>query len=303
MWKEELEFQSSGSIQLYLSRDNFKSLRVLYPPRPEQEQIVKYLDEKTSQIDNLISITEKKIELLKQKRTSLINEVVTKGLNPDVELKDSGVEWIGKIPKHWFMNKVKRNTYVKGRVGWKGLKSDDFIEEGPYLITGTDFKPDGTINWENVYHVSIERYEEDPFIQLKYGDILITKDGTIGKVVLVNELPGLSCLNSGIFVTRPLKSEYLPRFFFHILNSSIFRTFVEFNSGGSTILHLYQNVFENFNFPLPPLTEQEQIVEYINTHTTEIDHLISIEQKRIETLKEYRQSLISEVVTGKIRIF
>ena len=99
--------------------------------------------------------------------------------------KDSGVEWIGEIPSRWYLNKVGNNTYVKGRIGWKGLRSEDFIDEGPFLITGTDFNKDGSINWENMYHVDQERYDEDPFIQLQDHDVLITKDGTIGKVVYV----------------------------------------------------------------------------------------------------------------------
>lgn len=290
------------SAQPGFNIDDLVDFDVVVPPLPEQEQIVKYLDEKTSQIDILISITEKKIELLKQKRTSLINEVVTKGLNRDVEMKDSGVEWIGEIPKHWRMNKVKRNTYVKGRIGWKGLRSEDFIDEGPFLITGTDFNKDGTINYENIYHVSQERYDEDIFIQLQDEDVLITKDGTIGKVVYVDKLNGFTCLNSGIFVTRPLNGEYISRFFFNLLRSNVFSVFIDYNSGGSTIQHLYQNVFDNFNFPIPPISEQKQIIKYLDAKNAEIDNLVSIEKRRIDTLKEYRKSLISEVVTGKIKV-
>lgn len=162
--------------------------------------------------------------------------------------KSSGVEWIGDIPIHWGFNKVGNNTYVKGRIGWKGLRSEDFIDEGPYLITGTDFNKDGTINWEQMYHVNQERYDEDSFIQLKDNDVLITKDGTIGKVVYVGNLRGQTCLNSGIFLTRPTNKDYISRFFFWVLNSNVFKIFVDYNSGGSTIQHLYQNVFVNFKF-------------------------------------------------------
>jgi type I restriction enzyme, S subunit len=301
-WSNVLESLGEGTTFKELSTSSLNNFCVSYPPLPEQEQIVKYLDEQTGEIDNLISITEKKIELLKENRTSTINRVITKGLDPNVELKDSGIEWIGEIPKHWKMNKVKRNTYVKGRIGWKGLKSEDFIDKGPFLITGTDFKTDGTINWDKMYHVCQERYDEDPYIQLKENDVLITKDGTIGKVVFVEKLKGQTCLNSGIFLTRPTGDEYMSKYFYHILISNVFKVFFEYNSGGSTILHLYQNVFDDFLFPIPPKQEQSEIVKYIEQRTQEIDTLISIEQQRIETLKEYRQSLISEVITGKVRV-
>ena len=298
-------FRNGKGIHWDLWSTRFSELQNIKIPIPsinQQQQIVEFLDIKTELIDSLIEKTERKIELLKEKRTSLINETVTKGLNPNVEMKDSGVEWIGEIPCHWYLNKVGHNTYVKGRIGWKGLRSEDFKEVGPYLITGTDFNKDGTINWENMYHVEQWRYDEDPFIQLQDHDVLITKDGTIGKVVYVGNLKGQTCLNSGIFLTRPTNNEYKSRFFFWLLNSNVFKVFVDYNSGGSTIQHLYQNVFVKFKFPIPPIIEQQEIIEYLDEQTGLIDKTISNEEKRIELLKEYRQSLISEVVTGKRKV-
>ena len=299
------DWLSLNTIQSTIGNVNgqkYSNLSVPLPPKETQTQIVSFLDTKTQKIDELIEKTEQKIELLKEKRTSLINHCVTKGLNPNVGMKDSGVEWIGEIPSHWILNKVGNNTYVKGRIGWKGLRSEDFIDEGPYLITGTDFNSDGTINWNNMYHVDQQRYDEDPFIQLKDNDVLITKDGTIGKVVHVGNLKGQTCLNSGIFLTRPTNNQYVSRFFFWMLKSNVFKIFVDYNSGGSTIQHLYQNVFINLKFPIPPLEEQTQIIEYLDDQTQKIDTTIEKEAKRIELLKEYRQSLISEVVTGKIDV-
>ena len=210
--------------------------------------------------------------------------------------RDTGFEWIGKIPKCWNCDRVGRTTYVKGRIGWKGLRSEDFIDEGPYLVTGTDFIS-GSIKWSNCYHVNHDRYEEDPFIILQNNDVLITKDGTIGKVAYVKELPGNSTLNSGIFVTRPLKGQYLQRYFYWVVSSSLFSEFVNFNSSGSTIRHLYQNIFERFNFPIPPLQEQKLISRYLDKKTKQIDSLVEKIQKKIELLKEQRTSLINQCVT------
>ena len=282
--------------------ETFMGIEVFSPPLEEQKLISRYLDKKTEQIDRLVEKIQKKIELLKEQRIALINQYVTKGLDPNVEMKDSGIEWIGEIPVHWNLNKVGYNTYVKGRIGWKGLTSEDFIDEGPYLITGTDFNSDGTINWDNVYHVDQKRYDEDPYIQLRDHDVLITKDGTIGKIVYVGNLKGQTCLNSGIFITRATNDEYIQRYFFWVLNSNIFKAFIKFNSGGSTILHLYQNVFVKFKFTIPPIQEQNEIVNYLDKQTKFIDHLLSNEEKRIKLLREYRCSLISSAVMGKVRI-
>ena len=116
--------------------------------------------------------------------------------------KDSGVEWIGEIPEHWGNSKIKYNTYVKGRIGWQGLTTSEYIDEGPFLVTGTDFQQ-GVVDWKTCQHVSGDRYDQDEYIQLQENDLLITKDGTIGKIALAKNLQAKATLNSGVFVTRP----------------------------------------------------------------------------------------------------
>ena len=200
-------------------------------------------------------------------------------MNSYPEYKDSGIEWIGEIPMGWAVNKISRITYVKGRVGWKGLTSNEFIEKGPYLVTGTDFK-NGRIDWSKSYHVNQHRYEEDPFIILENDDVLITKDGTIGKLAHVIDLPGPATINSGIFVTRPLNNYYLQRYFFWVLNSRIFDEYVKFSSSGTTIQHLYQNVFERFVLPIPKILDQSYIVGFLDKKTSQINSLIEKLEKK-----------------------
>lgn len=214
------------------------------------------------------------------------------------EYKDSGVEWLGEIPNDWINTKVKYEAYVKARVGWHGLKSDDFTDEGPYLVTGSDFK--GTnIDWSQCYHCDLPRYEQDPYIQLKDGDLLITKDGTIGKVALVSNLKDdeKATLNSGIFVVRPLRNNFSTKFYFWLLQSKVFKEFVDFNKTGSTIVHLYQDTFVNFEYASPVLEDQIKISNFLDHETTKIDHLIEKQQQLIELLKEKRQAVISHAVT------
>lgn len=292
---------------------SFPELSYSFLPFPsiyEQTAIASFLDNKTALIDNAIAIKQKQIELLKERRQILIHNAVTRGIGslsgaetPNVKMKDSGVEWIGKIPEHWEVKKVKNSCYVKARVGWKGLRSDEFLELGySYLITGTDFK-NGEIDWENAYQIDQMRFDDDPFIQLKENDLLITKDGTIGKLAIVKNLNKPACLNSGIFVIRPLIKKLSTNFLFCILSSKIFTDFNDFTSYGSTIIHLYQNVFVNFSFPYPPLNEQIEIADYIDIATTKIATAISLKEKEIEKLKEYKSVLINDVVTGKVKIF
>jgi type I restriction enzyme, S subunit len=284
---------------------NNKHIKPLLFPIPEliteQKNIAKFLDSQTSKIDSEIKKNEKLVTLLQEKRQATINHAVTKGLDNSVPMKDSGVEWIGDIPKEWSINKIKFTSYVKGRIGFHGLRSEEFTDIGAYLITGTDFK-NGQIRWSTCHHVELWRYEQDPYIQIKKNDILITKDGTIGKIALVENVPDKTTLNSGVMVVRPLKREFEPRYFFWLLKSNQFMDFISMIKSGSTIQHLYQETFENFQFTLPILDEQNQIVEFLDTQTKQFDELISKAKLQIKTLQEYRQSLILSAVTGKIDV-
>ncbi len=214
--------------------------------------------------------------------------------------KPSGVEWIGEIPEEWGLKKIKHLCYVKGRVGWKGLKASEFLIKGySYLVTGTDFK-EGSIDWENCYQIDEERYLEDPYIQLRNDDLLITKDGTIGKLAIVEGLDKPACLNSGIFVVRSLKDNFSTRFLFWILSSEVFRSYNNYTSFGSTIQHLYQNVFVEFNFCVPQKQEQTTIANYLDDKTSTIDLLIEKKKKLIELLKEESKAIINQAVTRGI---
>lgn len=206
------------------------------------------------------------------------------------------MEWLDKVPEHWHVANIKRSTYLKGRVGWKGLTSNEFeVESYAYLVTGTDFK-NKYVEWSFCYQVNEERFNDDPYIQLKNNDLLITKDGTIGKLAVVKDLDKPACLNSGIFLIRPEKY-YLSEYMYYILKSSVFKNFFEIHSTGSTILHLYQNVFEKFSFAYPSFNEQKKIVSFLDTETTRIDNLIAKQEKLIELLEEQRKSIISHAVT------
>lgn len=147
-----------------------------------------YINYQLKIISNIIDTTYQSIEELKKYKQSLITEAVTKGIDPNVEMKESGNDWIGSIPSNWSVRKIKHDFNLKGRIGWQGLTSNEYQTVGPYLITGTDFKK-GIIRWDSCVRISEERFEEAPDIHIKENDLLITKDGTIGKVALATNVP------------------------------------------------------------------------------------------------------------------
>ena len=214
------------------------------------------------------------------------------------EYSDSGLMWVREYPSHWNLTKVKYEAYVKARVGWHGLKTDDFTDVGPYLVTGSDFKS-SIISWKDCYHCDLARYEQDSYIQLQNGDLLLTKDRTIGKIALVQGLrkDEKATLNSGVFVVRPLSNGFTTEFYFWLLESTVFKKFFDYFKTGSTIVHLYQDTFANFSYASPPLFEQAQIAKFLDYETAQIDTLIEKQQTLIKLLKEKRQAVISHSVT------
>ena len=295
---KELSNESHGSTMTHLTKDVFGNIRLPLPPLSEQHQIVSYLDTKTSLIDSLIEKTQRKIELLKEKRTSLINEVVTKGLNPNVEMKYSGVEWIGEIPSHWELRKGSTiGNYSKG----KGIKKDEVKETGLPCIRYGEIYTKYNHKFESV-ETFIDEGVTD--IKVKKGTLFMTGSGElledIGKcVVYVGN--GEIYVGGDIIILKPF-NEFDSEFLSYQINSECIRIQREQNGRGGIIVHIYSKNFKDMWFPTPPTSEQQKIVDYLDEQTQLIDKTVSIEEKRIELLKEYRQSLISEVVTGKLKV-
>lgn len=212
------------------------------------------------------------------------------------ETKDSGVKWIGTIPADWTLLKMKHYSYMKGRIGWQGLTADEFIDEGPYLVTGTDFER-GRVCWDRSYHISEKRYNEAVPIQLKVGDLLVTKDGTIGKLAYIDELPGKASLNSHLLVIRPVGEKYINRFLYWVLGSSVFQGYYELVSYGSTMDSLSQEKIGEFEFYAPAIDEQRAIAAFLDAECAKIDSIIDDLEQQIDRLTRYEESLITETVT------
>ena len=298
--KNNILLHKNGGAQSGINGEVCQNLFVPKITTDLQQKIVEILDKKCGQIDELIKVEENAIEKLKEYKTSLITKVVTKGLDPNAKMKDSGIPWIGQIPQDWFTIKIKFTSWLKGRIGWDGLKSSEFKEDGPFLITGTDFN-NGHINWDTCAHITEERFMEDELLHVKDGDLLITKDGTIGKLAIVKKCPEKVSLNSGVMIIRNNSNwRYDNKYLYYILLSNQFYLWYEKSqNGNSTIKHLYQEQFYNFEFSYPNISYQKLIVAYLDKKCEEIDNLLKIKQEKIEKLKEYKKSLIYQYLTGK----
>ncbi|CCY48378.1 MAG: restriction endonuclease subunit S [Peptostreptococcus anaerobius] len=210
--------------------------------------------------------------------------------------KNSGIEWIGSIPSNWKLDKIKYMANLYGRIGWQGLTSEEYIDEGPFLVTGVDFCK-GRIDWNNCVHISEKRWEQADKIQIKNEDLLITKDGTVGKVAIVSDLNGKASLNSGVLLID-LKDKNSKKYLYWVLCSDVFWTWFNYkNSGNSTILHLYQKDFNEFIYTIPELKEQKLIANFLDKKGSEINAIIEKIENQINLLKNYKKSLITETVT------
>jgi len=205
---------------------------------------------------------------------------------------------LGWIPEDWEFINIFESSTLKARIGWQGLTTAEYKETGDYyLITGTDFI-NGKIKWDTCHYVEKNRYDQDKNIQLKLNDILITKDGTIGKIAFIDNLPKEATLNSGVFVVRPKEKSYLPYYLIHILNSNYFSIFLYKLKTGSTISHLYQKDFVNFKFPIPlKLAEQQKIAEILTCWNKAIEKTENL----IEAKTQLKKGLMQKLLTGKVR--
>lgn len=205
---------------------------------------------------------------------------------------------VGVIPEDWEVKNVSESCLIKARIGWQGLKKTEYMSSGDYLlITGTDFD-NGQVNWRTCAYVSKARYEQDSNIKIRPQDILISKDGTIGKVAYLGMIPKAGTLNSGIFVIRANDRKIGQVFLSKIFMSFYFEDFLNRLVAGSTINHLYQKDFVKFCFPLPNSEEQTAIA----TALSDVDSLISALTKKIEKKKAIKQGLMQQLLTGKKRL-
>lgn len=288
-------------MQPSLRMEDLRRYKFYIPSLEEQEKIANYLDKKVSDIDLIIEKTKATIEDYKKYKQSIITEAVTNGINPNVEMKDSGIEWIGEIPRHWGNKRLKQISYIRARLGWKGLKAEEYTQEG-YMFLSAFNIINSKLDFTETNFINSYRYEESPEIKLKVGDVLIVKDGAgIGKCAYVEYLPNEATINGSIALIST-NEELKGKFLYYYFLTKIMQKYVDRLKDGMGVPHLFQKDIKEIRICIPPLKEQNQIAEYLDKKTSEIDTLITKKEALIAELEEYKKSLIYECVTGKKEI-
>jgi type I restriction enzyme S subunit len=273
-----------------------RKLRLVLPPPPEQCAIVEAL----SNVDELLGSLEKLIAKNRAVKHAAMQQLLTGKTRLPGFGRGIGPHTQSEVPSDWRIAPLCSVSSMHGRIGWQGLKQAEFTTNAsdPFLITGIDFR-DSRIDWDSAYHVSRERYEVAPQIQLRPGDVLMTKDGTIGKLLYVETIPnpGMATLNSHLLVFRPINGAYLPRFLFYQLASRRFADHVEQHKSGSTFFGLSQAAMGRFMVLLPPIDEQRAIA----TALADMDAEISALEARRDKTQAIKRGMMQQLLTGRIR--
>lgn len=285
-----------------LDPNSMKDIPFVLPSLPEQQAIASYLDTATAQIDEAIAQQQKMIDLLNERKQIIIINAVTKGLNPNAKMKPSGIDWIGNIPEHWEIKKLKHVCKAFGRIGFRGYSITDLVAEGEGCITlSPSNMHDGTMRYDKCTYLSWEKYEESPEIKIFDGDILFVKTGsTYGKSSIVHDLPLSATINPQLLVFKEFLcfNEYLA----NVLHTQIIKKQVEETVIGGTIPTISQSKILNYVFPNPPKEEQHSIVNYIDDKCKPILSAIKAAEHQIALLQERKQIIINDVVTGKVKV-
>jgi len=269
------------------------------PATEQQRIIVGFLDRETAKIDTLIEKKERLIDLLQEKRTALITQAVTKGLDPNVPMKDSGVEWLGKIPAHWEAFRMK--FLVKEPLKYGANEAAESLDvDLPRYVRITDISEDGLLQEETFRSLPFEIAA--PYL-LEEGDILFARSGaTVGKTFCYNPSWGVAAYAGYLIRARLDKSRIDPRFILYFTRSTLYWDWIRRNFIQATIQNVSAERYANLIIPSPPQMDQYAIMKYLDQETEKMDTLITKIHKAIDRLKEYRAALISAAVTGRIDV-
>lgn len=260
-----------GVTRFNVNKTFLSEIEIPIPPLTIQREIVSVLDSFTTLIDKMkqeVVLRKKQMEYYREKLLSFDEEIRKLSFGKDFTLK--------------------------ARIGWQGLTKKEYLPDGEYkLITGTDFTTNNTIDFDHCVYVSKERYEQDPYIQIREDDVLITKDGTLGKIAYISELPMPATLNGGVFVVRGKTGEVTQRFLKYYLISNNFKNWIEQNHTAGSIMHLTQKLLEKFNIPVPSPSTQEDIVSTLDAfeqYISKLERLITLREKQYVY---YREKLLT----------
>jgi type I restriction enzyme S subunit len=293
------EVVATGNGQPNLNTKLIREIPVPFPSEREQRAIAGALSDVDGLITTLGGLIAKKQAIKQGMLQQLLSgKTRLRGFGKGIGFQETDT---GLIPADWHMQELRNVSTMHGRIGWQGLKQSEFTSSpsDPYLITGMNFNDD-EIAWDEVYHVSRQRYDLAPEIQLRSNDVLMTKDGTIGKLLYVGQIPspGLATLNSHLLVFRPIENSFVPRYLYYQLSSRRFLEHIELNKSGSTFFGISQSAMGKFKIVLPPIDEQAAIAEALSDMDAEISALKRRRNKAIAI----KVGMLQELLTGRTRL-
>lgn len=306
--REQILINKTGGAQSGINDGDIKNTQIPYPSLPEQHAIVRFLDYKTGQIDTFIANRQKQIELLKEQKAGIINKAVTKGINPNAKMKDSGIEWIGEVPNHWMIGKVRRVLDILTDFTANGSFADlaknvKYLDTPDYsrLIRLTDLREN--LKNEGIY-VNKDAHKFLSKSELFGGEILMANVGAYaGLVCLVPKLDYVATLGPNMLLLKFNKKRMSNQFAFTLLGSDCYHKLLMNKALSSAQPKLNKEDVRSIDFIFPPTQEEQKaILDWIKEETSNVDTLISKYQKQIDLMQEYRTSLISQAVTGKIDV-
>lgn len=281
--KAEFENLATSNAQLNLNLEKLRPYLLPLPSLGEQKAIATALNDADALIESLEQLLAKK----RQIKQGAMQELLT------------AQRRLPGFSGEWKQNRLGDCAVLKARIGWQGLTTAEYLDSGNYyLVTGTEFK-NGYIDWPSCVFIEESRYKQDKYIQLRLHDVLVTKDGTIGKIALINELPLPATLNSGVFVIRPIDGKFHPEFFYYLLCSEVLERFLSQLSAGSTINHLYQKDFVGFSFYQPESLEEQTAIAQV---LSDMDADIAAVETRLNKARAIKQGMMQELLTGRIRL-
>ena len=282
IWSNTMKrMAASGTMQI-VNKAEFSELKTKVPSLAEQQQIGTYF----KNLDNLITLHQRKYDKLLNIKKSMLEKMFPKNGSNIPEIRFKG------FTDPWEQRKLSELATMHARIGWQNLRTSEFLDVGDYmLITGTDFE-DGKVNYSTCHYVEKERYDQDKNIQIKNGNILITKDGTIGKVAYVEGLCLPATLNAGVFnVEIKDENETDSKYLFQFLKAPFLMDYVSKKATGGTIKHLNQNILVDFPIATPSKAEQVRIGEYFSN----LDNLITLHQRELEKLQNIKKSMLEKM--------
>lgn len=287
-------------VKVYsITKSILKDTTIWLPDLDYQYDISKFLDTKVGELNQAIAIKEQQIALLNERKQIVIQKAVTQGLDPNVVMKDSGVEWIGKIPEHWLYEPIKYS--LKGIVDCEH-KTAPFVDEKEFFVIRTSNVKNGKLVYDDAKYTHEKGYNEWTRRGVPTpGDVLLTREAPAGEACLVPSNQKI-CLGQRMVWLKINNERVLSQFILYLIYSNVVRTYIDFLSAGSTVLHFNMADIKNIPVLIPPLVEQKSIIQYLDKIELDINHSIEIIKLQIAKLKEYKTTLINDAVTGKIKV-